>query len=68
MADIPVRLGTTLRFCLGLPRMHGAEALTPFSAYLAFRPGAVSLRALECFRASQKLGQRDLLFAVPPYV
>lgn len=42
---------------LALPRLHGAEALTPISAYLAFRPGAVSLRAMECFRGLQREGQ-----------
>lgn len=43
---------------LALPRSHGAEALTPFQRLSrCFRPEAVSLRTLECFRVSQNVGQ-----------
>jgi hypothetical protein len=47
---------------LALPRLHGAEALAPFTSLSdVIRPEAVLLRALECFRVSQKFDQENHL-------
>ena len=45
---------------LALPRLHGAEALAPFMSLSdVIRPEAVSLRAVECFRVSQKFDHKN---------